>query len=358
MNQPLLSIAIPTFNRANKLEAQLSSLHQLVSKSQFSDNIELLVVDNCSTDSTQNIIKHFSSLERNYIFSSYRNEMNIGSDRNTGQVILRAKGRFAWYLSDDDIVHEDAIDHILQSLSDNQEIGLCFINHYIEPLGKLPAANIDHGGNVLAKNIGEYISSTMFAESMCTSLVFRKSLLSEDCLTEVKEVATYQHPLGGGYPHLWWGLSILENHHALVIKTPLFSVIHPGVYETRKNAGLREDKVDFYLEAHLNFMQYISYVSRASSGALFRLKIYRYSINENFNQIIYHKITTGGLGYNFSALRLALPVMVRKFYFSPTFWIFHIPLLLLPSYFAKIAEPLRWKYLGFRSFFGDIIRKF
>lgn len=357
MNQPLLSIAIPTFNRASKLEAQLTSLHQLLLKSQFQENIELLVSDNCSTDSTQSIIKHFSSLERKYIFSSYRNEINLGSDRNGGQVILRAKGRFAWYLADDDIVHEDAIDHIFQSLSENQEIGLCFVNYYLEPLSKIPAVNIGNGHDVLVKNINEFVSKTITAESMVSSLIFRKSLLSRDSLTEIKEVASYEYPLGGGYPHLWWGLSILENHKALIIKTPLFTVIHPGVHETREGASMREGAVDFYLEAHLNFLQYASHLFRITSGNLLRMKIYRLSINENLNQIIYHKITTKNLGYNFQALRLALPAMVRKFYFSPSFWIIHMPLLLLPSYVAKFFEPLRWKYLTLRGLIGNVIRR-
>ena len=71
MNQPLLSVAIPTFNRSKKLESQLSALHRLISKSSFSDSIELVVVDNCSTDSSQDVIKEFTSLNRDYIFSSY-----------------------------------------------------------------------------------------------------------------------------------------------------------------------------------------------------------------------------------------------------------------------------------------------
>ena len=349
MNQPLLSIAIPTFNRANKLEAQLSSLHQLVSKTLFSGHIEVVVVDNCSTDSTQDIIKSFSSLERDYIFSSYKNEKNIGSDLNFGQAILRSQGIFAWLLSDDDMLREDAIDYIYQSLNANQDVGFCLANYYTDDTDQLAAMNI-HDEDFLAKNIREYISSAMFAETMVSACIFKQSLLSEDFLTKIQK--------GGGYLHVEWVFSILKNYNALVIKTPLFNVDHPGVYESRKNASVREGMVDFYLEAHLDFLKITSSIYKFSLGLPLRIRIYRYSINENFNQIIYHKITTDSLGYNFSALRLALPVMVRKFYFSPTFWIFHIPLLLLPSYFAKIAEPLRWKYLSFRSFFGDIIRKF
>ena len=349
MNQPLLSIAIPTFNRSKKLESQLSALHRLISKSSFSDSIELVVVDNCSTDSSQDVIKEFTSLNRDYIFSSYRNERNLGSERNFGLGILRSQGKFTWLLSDDDILHEEAIDHIYQSLNANQEIGFCFVNYFInEEVDSLPAVNIDNK-DILAPNISEYIAATMFAESMISACIFRKSLFAEETLTTIKE---------GPYQFLYWVSDSLQNHSALVIKVPLFTVAHPGVPETRKNANKREDTTDFYLEAHLDFLKYTSYIYGFSLGLFLRLKIYRLTLNENLNQIIYHKITTNGLGYNLPALRLALPVMLRKFYFSLSFWLFHIPLLLLPSNFARFAEPLRWKYLNFRSFFGNIIRKF
>jgi glycosyltransferase involved in cell wall biosynthesis len=348
MSQPLLTIAVPTYNRAIKLGTQLSSLHKQLSKSLFSSHIEVVVVDNCSDDSTQDIIKNFSSLERDYIFSSFKNAKNIGSDLNFGQAILRSQGIFTWLLSDDDLLLEDAIDHVYKSLSVNQDIGFCLVNYYLDNSNQSKGINVI-GEDILTKNIKEYISSAMFAESMVSACIFRKSILSEAVLTKKRK--------GGGYPHLMWVLEIVKNHHALIITTPLFNMAHPGVSETRSNAGMREDTVDFYLEAHLDFLKVTSHALTFSLGLFLRLQIYRLALNENFNQILFHKITTKNMGYNFPALRLALPVMVRRFYFHPTFWIFHMPLLLLPSNFSKYAEPLRWKYLDLRAFFGNLIRK-
>ena len=348
MNQPLLSIAIPTFNRAKKLEVQLFSLHKQISASPFSRNIELVVVDNCSTDASQKLIQNFSSIERDYIFSGHRNNKNLGAERNFGQGILRSQGRFTWLLSDDDMLHDGAVNHIYQALNNNQEIGFCLVNYYLDHTGGLPAIKINDE-DIHAKNVSEYISSSMFAESMISACIYRKSLLAEDALTRMKE---------GPYQSMYWVLDILQNHTAWIITAPLFTVVHPGVHESRKNAGKREDNIDFYLEAHLDFLKYTSYTYRCSLGAFLRLKIYRLTVNENLNQIIYHKITTNRLGYNFSALKIAFPAMLRKFYFSPSFWLIHLPLLLLPAIFAKLAEPLRWKYLGFRSFLGNVLRKF
>lgn len=341
----MLSIAIPTFNRAEKLDSQLVSLHDFISKSQFSKNIELLVVDNCSTDSSQKVIQAFHSIDRDYIFSSHQNLTNLGAERNFGQGILRSQGRFAWLLSDDDIVHEGAIDHIFSSLSENMEAGFCFVN-YVEQGGN---AAITIGDQViLVKNLHEYISKTMFAESMITACIYRKSLLSEETLTTMRE---------GPFQYMYWVADIIQNHFALVIPAPLFTIVQPSVKETRDNANKRENTTDFYLEAHLDYLKYTSYVSSRNLGFLLRLKIHRLMIDENLNQVIFHKTTTDKLGYKLSSLKLALPKMIRAFYFSPSFWLLHIPLLLLPSFFAKLFAPLRWKILKFRAFGGISIRK-
>jgi len=347
MNQPFLSIAVPTFNRVKKLEAQLFAIHKLLSVSQFSRNIELLVVDNCSPDGTQDFIKSFSNLEREYIFSSYKNEMNIGAERNFGQGILRSQGEFTWLLSDDDALNADAIDHIYQSLHNNQEVGFCFVNYYRDPTIMVPAIKVDDK-DVITRSISEFISCTMFAHSMISACIYRKSLLDEDALITMKK---------GPYEYMYWTLNTVIEHPALLIQTPLFSFHHPGVAESRASASKREDNEDFYFEAHLDFLKCTSYIYNFSLGLSLRIKIYRLTVNENLNQIIYHKITTGRLGYNFGALKLAFPIMLSKFYFSPSFWLIHLPLLLLPSPFARFCMPLRWKYLDLRGFLGNVLKK-
>lgn len=347
MSQPFLSIAIPTFNRANKLKAQLSSLHAALSNYEFSNNIELLVVDNCSTDTTQDIIDQFSYQKRRYIFSSYKNTKNIGAERNFGQGILRSRGNFTWLLSDDDTIKKDSIEHIYNALYKNQEVGFCFINYILDSENELPAIKIDDK-DIISRNIREYISQTMFADSMITSCIYKKSLLPE------KDLITMQK---GPYEYMYWTLKVLKNHDALIIQAPQFTANHPGVIESRNSASKREENSDFYFEAHLDFLKYTSFIYTFSLGAALRLRIYRLTINENLNQIIFHKITTNGLGYNFSSLKLALPIMLGKFFMSPSFWLIHLPLLLLPSCIARFFEPLRWKYINLRSFFGNIIKK-
>ena len=222
---------------------------------------------------------------------------------------------------------------------------VCFINYFIDHTRENPAVPIDNNYTV-TESFSEFTSEVMFHESMISSCVFRKSL--------VKEEELFRH-LGEGYPFLYWAADILQEKSGLIIKKPLFNVLHPGVYATRAIARKRENTHDYYLEAHLGFLRYISYVLKFNLTFKLRISIYRYSLNENLNQIIYHKITSNT--YDLISLKKALPTMLKKFYYSPSFWIFHLPLLILPSFFARFAEPMRWKYLELRHNLGKTLKK-
>jgi abequosyltransferase len=57
MNTILLSICIPTFNRSEVLD---NTLNSLFSNSEFNSNqIEVIVSDNCSTDNTVQVVTKY-----------------------------------------------------------------------------------------------------------------------------------------------------------------------------------------------------------------------------------------------------------------------------------------------------------
>ena len=59
--QPLLSICIPTYNRAELLRQCLESI---ISESNvFTDKVEVIVSNNCSTDKTEEIINRYIAFE-------------------------------------------------------------------------------------------------------------------------------------------------------------------------------------------------------------------------------------------------------------------------------------------------------
>ncbi|MCW4005058.1 MAG: glycosyltransferase family 2 protein [Candidatus Bathyarchaeota archaeon] len=91
--EPLISVVIPTYNRAHVLPRAINSV-----LSQSYPNFELIVVDDCSTDSTKAVIDSFDDERLRYI----RHEKNQGAvcARNTG--IKAAKGEYIAFQDSDD----------------------------------------------------------------------------------------------------------------------------------------------------------------------------------------------------------------------------------------------------------------
>jgi glycosyltransferase involved in cell wall biosynthesis len=95
VGNPLITIAIPTFNRSSWLKGcVLSALKQSY------QHIEVLVSDNASTDSTPEVLKTFSDSRLRVI----RQNENIGAVPNWNACLVEARGDFIVFLCDDDLI--------------------------------------------------------------------------------------------------------------------------------------------------------------------------------------------------------------------------------------------------------------
>src|SRR5262245_14062805 len=94
-SQPLVSIGLPTYNRASMLPRAIESV-----LAQTHANIELVLSDNASTDETETICREAQARDPriNYI----RQAVNIGLIANFKFVLREARGAFFMWLSDDD----------------------------------------------------------------------------------------------------------------------------------------------------------------------------------------------------------------------------------------------------------------
>jgi glycosyltransferase involved in cell wall biosynthesis len=108
MTKPLLTIAIPTYNRAWCLRELLSPL---VDQVKDEPRIELIISDNASPDDTPSVIEEF--VARGLPVRYIRNTQNIGADANFLQCFEQARGKYIWIFSDDDIIVPGALKKLL-----------------------------------------------------------------------------------------------------------------------------------------------------------------------------------------------------------------------------------------------------
>lgn len=122
---PLISIAIPTYNRATVLADTLCSLasHPELMR----DDIELVISDNASTDKTEDVVRDFSARTGKAVRFS-RNESNLGIDGNIHAVSHLAIGRYLLLMSDDDFLRPGALTRLTELVHRYPDLLFCFAN--------------------------------------------------------------------------------------------------------------------------------------------------------------------------------------------------------------------------------------
>ncbi len=113
-----LSICIPTFNRAKYICETLESII-----SQASDEVEIVISDNASTDDTEALVNKYQSQFSNITY--FRWGENRGPDRNFLKVVDLAQGSYCWLMGSDDTLASGAIERMLQQMDTGYDIYLC-----------------------------------------------------------------------------------------------------------------------------------------------------------------------------------------------------------------------------------------
>lgn len=118
--QFLLTIAIPTYNGSGTIRDVLDSI-----AAQPDERFEVMVLNNCSTDNTLEIVESYKNRIPNMRILSQ--ERNVGPDANFLDCFKKAEGKYVHLMSDDDIYIEGAIGKILDVLSQHGDIGLAYL---------------------------------------------------------------------------------------------------------------------------------------------------------------------------------------------------------------------------------------
>ena len=123
INQPLVSILIPTYNRDVLLLRAVKSVI-----TQVYPNIEVIICDNCSTDQTEVIITELMKIDSRV--SYFKNESNIGPVGNWIKCINHARGEYAYLLFSDDYLADDCIQKHINILHHDSQLAFTYSNLY------------------------------------------------------------------------------------------------------------------------------------------------------------------------------------------------------------------------------------
>lgn len=107
--EPLVSVVLPTYKRARLLGHSIRSV-----LAQTHRNLELIVVDDCSPDDTEAVVRSFADPRIVYV----RNGANLKLPRSLNAGFERARGAYLTWTSDDNMYAPDALREMVEALSD------------------------------------------------------------------------------------------------------------------------------------------------------------------------------------------------------------------------------------------------
>jgi glycosyltransferase involved in cell wall biosynthesis len=116
---PKVSIGLPVYNGERYLAESIESI-----LAQTFTDLELIICDNASTDSTPDIIARFAAQDDRV--RAYRNDKNIGGARNANKVFELARGEYYRLASHDDVCLPTMIEEYARALDQHADIVVCY----------------------------------------------------------------------------------------------------------------------------------------------------------------------------------------------------------------------------------------
>ena len=212
---PILSICIPTFNRSVLLQDCLESIILSMGSNFTSNEVEIIISDNCSTDNTSEIAIEFS---KKFSFIKYfKNEHNV-LDLNFFLAAKRSKGKYIWVFGDDDVFLPNTLSIIFCEL--NKNLALIISNYSLwnhdlsiclkESFLGLNTSKLFNDHNLLMKTFGlrlAFISCIIIRRDKLLS--FEQRIFTENVFT--------------GFPYLLAiYFSQINSCNALYLSNPIF----------------------------------------------------------------------------------------------------------------------------------------
>jgi hypothetical protein len=120
VTRPLLTVGVPTWNRAELLRDTLRSVVEQADRHGLSGQVEVLVCDNASTDDTEQAVAAIAESTATPV-RYHRAAENGGPVRNVLRTLELARGEFWMFYGDDDVMTPDALPRILSALREQAE---------------------------------------------------------------------------------------------------------------------------------------------------------------------------------------------------------------------------------------------
>lgn len=283
-NRPILSICIPTYNRACILGNVIA---HYVSCEEFDDNVELVISDNASTDETETICQDYCRKYTNIRY--YRNEENM-HDENFVRVLDLGCGEYLKLFNDWVYCTNDSLAYMKAKIKENvsERPALFFTSNHLYTSYKaeeIRGRGLDDYVKIVStfvtynnlfgawrdqwhqlSNKNRYASLQLQQQDWSYQLVAARG----DCVIYDKQVFwTSDVPLGrrGGYN---WFKIHLDNYNKIMLPYVQSGQISNDVYRQDKKNLLWYFKYELGLALFYNYSEYWRFNTKGTFGLLWK----------------------------------------------------------------------------------------
>lgn len=305
---PLLSISIPTYNRANLLRKCLDSI-----TCQFKDNtiksaVEIVISDNDSQDKTKDVVSSYQEKYKNIRY--FKNKENVGSVINTIKVVSYSRGEYIWIFSDDDLQYNYALKTIIEVIKKHHPDSLfCNIALYSKDMKTFLEDNVMLLTKDLIlnskKDLFKFLESKYFLAidwftSYISGIVFNRRVFNDNYKDIIK-----MDPKIYMFPHIAFIYYNIQDYKIYVIaKTLIKYRTENAMYESGRASNETEFITYFYRTLFTNDFHILKVNRKNISWKLiglltlkyltrgFRLislKLFRYDISRILIRLYYGK---------------------------------------------------------------------
>lgn len=165
----LLSILIPVYNAERYLRRCLDSI---VAQVQDSNEVEIVVVNDGSTDSSLDVIREYAG-NYPYLHLVSRENRGIGPTRN--ELIDEAQGKYIWFVDADDFISQDALHIVMPLLEGDKYDMLMFAFSWVSIDGHV---DVKHCQGEYASGL-EMTDNDVYNNSLWTR-IYRRSVITDN----------------------------------------------------------------------------------------------------------------------------------------------------------------------------------
>lgn len=122
-----ISVVMATYNREKTVKQAVESVLKQTYK-----NFEFIIIDDCSSDNTPEIIEKYAQKDNRINF--IKNSENLGCTKNNITLMNMAKGKYVAHMDDDDICDKKRLEKQVKFLEENPDVAA--VGTFIEPFGE------------------------------------------------------------------------------------------------------------------------------------------------------------------------------------------------------------------------------